>query len=112
MLGIFCISKVNATPSSINSTQVNSCSLQNLSACNKDDLIQLLIQLILQMLTSGQDKSLPDLKIDDIDYALSTYDLNKNYIGVRYCNVGTARLDQDLEIKLINLKTGQSSTTF
>lgn len=111
MLGTFCIANVNATPNSVSNTQVNSCSLQNLSACSKEDLIKLLIQLILQVLNSDQGIALPDLKVDDIDYALSTYDLNKNYIGVRYCNLGTAKLNQDLEVKLTNLKTGQSATT-
>ena len=47
ILGVFCISKVNATVDNMSNFQVNSCNLQNLSTCNRNDLLQLLIKLIL-----------------------------------------------------------------
>ena len=58
----------------------------------------------------GQYQSLPDLRIDDIDYNLSTLNMDEKYIGIRYCNAGNISMGQYPEIKLTNLKTGQYQT--
>ncbi|HOI60420.1 MAG TPA: Kazal-type serine protease inhibitor domain-containing protein [Candidatus Pacearchaeota archaeon] len=68
MLGFFCIIKVNAT--SITPIQVNSCNLQNLQSCNRDDLIKVLVQLIMQLVGDQGETTTPP-NTGDSQYTIS-----------------------------------------
>lgn len=68
MLGFFCIIKVNAT--SITPIQVNSCNLQNLQSCNRDDLIKVLVQLIMRLVGDQGETTTPP-NTGDSQYTIS-----------------------------------------
>jgi hypothetical protein len=69
MLGFFCFIKVNATTLDLSNLQTDSsCSLQNIQGCDRNGLIMILIQLILQTPTNSSeptDVKLPDLYFSD-----------------------------------------------
>ncbi|MDD4333670.1 MAG: hypothetical protein PHS00_00720, partial [Candidatus Pacebacteria bacterium] len=64
-----CFISVKAQAQTLSFTPTNSsCNLQSLSSCDRNDLIMLLIQLILQTMNQPVVETLPDLYVGDIQY--------------------------------------------
>ena len=114
MLGIFGFIKVNATSLDLSSLQADSsCTIQTIQNCDRNGLIMILIQLILQTPTNSSeptDVKLPDLYIysDEVSY---TQLRDKSYgLNIVLSNAGESfnTCDSEVEIIVVNLDNQKS----
>jgi len=127
MLGFFCFIKVNATTLDLSNLQTDSsCSLQNIQGCDRNGLIMILIQLILQMSADSNsgfndtlefkfkdiEKNLPDLYLysNTPDYIESWG--GKESIIVTVSNKGASfdMCEHKLEVLVTNLENQKTIT--
>jgi len=106
MFGFFCVIKANATPLDLSSLEVNpSCTLQTIQNCDRNGLIMILIQLILQTSNSSNgatNEKLPDLYINNMKYVGDVLEIDiKNQGGV----IDICKQNIEMSIKNLSNKT-------